>query len=65
MGVSEARQSRICQSLPLTWTLPEADPQEAKYLQSLNCSFAVGQNAPRRRTSKPMESALKTGSQYP
>lgn len=32
--------------------------------QSLNCSFAVGQNAKRRKTSKPMESALKTGSQY-
>lgn len=32
--------------------------------QSLNCSFAVGQNAKRRQTSKPMESALKTGSQY-
>lgn len=32
--------------------------------QSLNCSFAVGQNAKCRKTSKPMESALKTGSQY-
>lgn len=51
--------------LPLRWTLPEGKPEEAKHLQSLNCSFAVGQNANHRKASKPMESALKTGSQYP